>query len=138
MNNSFKVIVAAIGLSAASAASAAVVTPTSIARTADMDFGRITTIRDAVIKPAAAAKFTVSGLPFFTYTITLPRQATLSDNRTHTMNISSFISTPATNGTLNAEGNQVLNVAAMLNVAAKQPSGTYTNTADVAITINYN
>lgn len=138
MNNSFKLAVAAIGICCVAPAYAAIETPTAISKTADMDFGRIAQSKRTVVKKATAARFAVSGLPFVTYAITLPGSATIADDQSNNMEIGSFISSPASSGTLDALGTQTLNVTGILNVPAKQPAGNYHNIADVEVTINFN
>lgn len=86
----------------------------------------------------SAADFTVSGQANYTYAITLPSSATLSDGETAptTMTVNAFTSSPATTGTLSASGSQALKVGATLSVAASQRADSYTGTFDV--TVEYN
>jgi len=53
------------------------------------------------------------------------------------MTVNSFISNPSATGTLSS-GSQTLQVGGTLNVAAAQAAGTYTNTTDMTVTVNYN
>ncbi len=138
MNYSFKLAVAAVSICCITPSYAAIETPTAITKTADMDFGKISPSKRAVVKKATAARFAVSGLPFVTYAITLPGSATIADDQSNNMKIESFISAPASSGTLDAQGTQTLNVTGILNVPAKQPAGNYHNIADVEVTINFN
>ena len=86
----------------------------------------------------AGADFTVSGQASYTYAITLPTSATLTDGGSHTMTVNTFTSTPATTGTLSTGGTQDLKVGATLIVTAGQMAGTYTNASGVPVTVNYN
>ena len=148
--------------SATAAANATIVTPISISKTVDMNFGnvavaagtggtvvlattgnRTTGGAGGVTLPAttgtvAAAEFTVSGQASYTYTITLPTNATLTDGSSHTMAVSAFTSSPSSTGTLSSGGTETLKVGATLTVAAGQAAGTYTNSTGVPVTVNYN
>ena len=147
--------------SATAAASATIITPISIVKNVDLNFGNVAVSASlagtVVLAPAgtrttggaggvtlpvengtvAAASFTVSGQATFTYAITLPTTATISSG-SNTMTVSTFTSTPATTGTLSSGGTQTLLVGATLNVTAGQASGTYTNSTGVPVTVNYN
>ena len=172
MKNSFKVLViAAIAIvsanssfaqaSATAAASATIVTPITIVKVTDMNFGNVavsatnpgtvilattssrTTGGTGVTLPAvtgtvAAANFTVSGQANYTYAITLPSSITITGPASATMTVNGFVSNPATTGTLSAGGTQTLLVGATLNVSAAQAAGVYTNATGVAVTVNYN
>ncbi len=174
MNNIVKVIaVAAIAIfanttssfaqaSATASASATIITPISIAKSVDMNFGNIavsastsgTVVLDTkgarttggaggVTLPAttgtvAAAEFIVSGEASYTYAITLPATATLADGKGNTMGVNTFTSYPSATGTLDSKGNETLTVGATLSVAAAQAAGTYTDKAGVPVTVNYN
>lgn len=146
---------------ATASASANIITPITIVKTVDMNFGNVavsaTIAGTAVLAPAgtrttggaggvtlpattgtvAAASFTVSGQASYTYAITLPVSCSIS-NGSNTMTVNAFTSYPATTGTLSAGGTQTLNVGATLNVAAAQVSGAYTNATGVPVTVNYN
>ena len=147
---------------ATASASATIVTPISIVKNVDMNFGNVavsaTIAGTAILAPAgtrttggaggvtlpatagtvAAASFTVSGQASYTYAITLPSSCSLSDGASHTMTVNSFTSTPSSTGTLSAGGTQTLTVGATLNVAAAQAANTYTNSTGVPVTVNYN
>ena len=148
--------------SATASASATIITPISIAKTVDMNFGNIavsastsgtvvlatsgsrtTAGAGGVTLPSttgtvAAAEFTVSGEASYTYAITLPANATLTDGGSHTMAVSSFTSNPSSTGTLSSGGSQTLTVGATLTVSAGQAAGSYTNATAVPVTVNYN
>ena len=147
---------------ATAAASATIITPISIAKNVDMAFGNVavsaTTGGTVILAPAgtrttggaggvtlpattgtvAGADFTVTGQASYTYAITLPSTATLTDGATHTMIVNAFTSFPATTGVLSGGGTQDLKVGATLNVSAAQTAGTYTNATAVPVTVNYN
>jgi len=147
---------------ATASASANIITPITIVKTVDMNFGNVavsaTLSGTTVLAPAgtrttggsggvtlpattgtvSAASFTVSGQASYTYAITLPSTCTITDGASHNMTVNSFTSTPSATGTLSSGGTQTLNVGATLNVAAAQASGTYTNATGVPVTVNYN
>lgn len=86
----------------------------------------------------SAADFTVTGQGGYTYAVTLPSSATLSDGATtpNTMTVGSFTSNPASTGTLSASGSQALKVGATLNVGVSQVAGTYTGNFSVSVDYN--
>jgi len=146
---------------ATAAASATIITPITITKTVDMNFGNVavsaTIAGTAVLAPAgtrttggaggvtlpatvgtvAAATFTVAGQASYTYAITLPASATITSSG-HTMTVNGFTSSPSATGLLSSGGVQTLTVGATLNVAAAQAAGTYTNASGVPVTVNYN
>ena len=147
--------------SATASASATIVTPISITKNVDMDFGNAavqtatggTVVLDpagsrtatsgvtlpAVTGTVTAADFTVNGQGNYTYAITLPTTLTISDaGNAHNMTVNTFTSTPAATGTLSSGGSQTLTVGATLNVGAGQASGTYTSASPFTVTVNYN
>lgn len=147
--------------SATATATATIVTPISITKTVDMNFGNVAVRSSAggtvVLSPAgvrtatggvtlpttapgtvAAASFTVAGTGTYTYAITLPSTATTITSGANTMTVNTFTSTPSGTGTLAAGGTQTLNVGATLNVAAAQPAGVYVSGTPFTVTVNYN
>jgi len=147
---------------ASATASATIVTPISITKDVDMNFGNLavsaTTAGTAILTtagavsgtlgvtptvttpgPVAAASFTVTGEDGYTYAITLPATAHTITSGANTMTVTAFVSNPAAtgSGTL-AGGTQTLNVGATLNVAAGQPAGLYVSTTPFDVTVNYN
>jgi Domain of unknown function (DUF4402) len=145
---------------ATAAASATIITPITIVKNVDMNFGNVavsataggtvildpassrTTGGTGVTLPAttgtvAAASFTVSGQSGYTYAITLPASCTISDASSHSMTVNAFTSNPSGTGLLTS-GSQTLTVGATLNVSAAQAAGTYTNATGVPVTVNYN
>ena len=147
---------------ATASCSANITTPISIVKTVDMSFGNIavsaTAGGTAILTPAgtrstsgaggvvlpantgmvAAAIFTVSGQPNFTYAITLPSSCTLSDGASHSMNVNAFNSLPSYTGTLGTSGSQTIRVGASLNIPAGQAPDIYTNATAIPVTVNYN
>jgi uncharacterized protein DUF4402 len=143
-------------------ASALLITPIAIVKNVDMNFGNLavssTTSGTLVLTPAStrstggsggvtlpattgtvtAADFTVSGQGSYTYAITLPTSATLSDGVGHTMTINTFTSSPSSTGSLSGGGTQDLTVGATLNVSSSQTPGVYSNATAVPVTVNYN
>lgn len=146
----------AFAQSATATATAVIVSPIAISRTADMSFGNIIADTDGgtvVLVPAGtrtlngltspsivgtvtAASFTVTGLTGATYSITLPANHTISSGGNN-MVVDTFTSNPSGTGTLTG-GTETLNVGATLNVGGAQPAGTYTNAAGFTVTVNYN
>jgi len=145
--------------SATASASATIITPISISKTIDMNFGNIAvgaslgtvvlatdgsrTKTGGVTLPAttgspAAASFAVTGQGSYTYAITLPASATtITDGSSHNMTVDTWVSNPATTGTLSS-GAQTLLVGATLHVAANQATGSYTSATPFTVTVNYN
>jgi uncharacterized protein DUF4402 len=149
--------------SATASTSATIITPITIVKNTDMNFGNIAVSASVsgtvVLAPAgtrttggsggvtlpsttgtvAGADYTVSGQASYTYAITLPTTTvTLSDGSGHTMNLATFTSFPSATGTLSGSGSQDLKVGATLSVASAQTPGTYTNSTGVPVTVNYN
>jgi hypothetical protein len=85
----------------------------------------------------AAAQFTISGDPDFTYSISLPSDGTVAliDGAGHSMEVSGFTSYPSLSGQLSSGGSQALAIGASLNVGANQPAGNYSGS--FLITVNY-
>lgn len=167
MNKCFVVLLALAGFSsktfaqatASATATATIVTPISISKTADMNFGNVAvqtaTGGTVVMTPAgvrtqtggvtlpattgtvAAASFTVTGQGAYTYAITLPSSALTITSGSNTMTVDTFTSTPSGTGALSA-GTQTLNVGATLNVASAQAAGTYVSGTPFNVTVNYN
>lgn len=146
---------------ASAAINATIVTPITITKTADMEFGNAAvqastggtvvlaaagtrTATSGVTLPAVtgtvnAASFDIAGQANYTYAITLPSSAsTISDNASHSMQVDTWTSTPSSTGTLSASGTETLTVGATLHVGAGQAAGTYTSGTDFDVTVNYN
>ncbi len=148
--------------SATAAAGANIITPIAITKVTDMNFGNVAvsasnggtvilstssnrttggaggTTLPATSGTVGAAEFSISGQPGYTFVITLPSSCTITDGSGHTMTVNSFTSNPSSTGTLSSGGTQNLKVSATMLVAAAQPSGTYTNSSGVPVTVNYN
>lgn len=147
--------------SASATATATIVSPISIVKDVDMNFGNISVSTlaggivtldpsaagtrtpnggggvtlPAVTGPVAAAQFTVSGQASFTYDISLPVSATLS-NAGNNMIADNFTSSVA--GTLDLSGTESFYVGADLNVNAAQPPGVYTTSSPFFVIVSYN
>lgn len=138
-------------------ASATIVTPISISKNSDMNFGNIATngaVGTVILSPAGgrtpsggvtlpatagtvtAASFTVEGSGSYAYSITLPVSIEIT-NGTDDMTVDTFTSTPETAGELTA-GEQIITIGATLNLVASQTEGTYTSTTPFDVTVNYN
>ena len=171
MKKSQKSLIAALGFiaiatsanaqsTANATASATVVTPIAISRTAHMNFGNLSvqtatggtvvlatdgsrTRTSGVTLPAtagtvSAAAFNVTGNASYTYAITLPSTVTLTRaSGSETMSAGSFTSTPSATGTLDGSGTQSIAVGATLTVAAAQVAGAYVS-GNFDVTVNYN
>ena len=142
------------------AGSATIITPLSITKTIDMNFGNVAvsaiTAGTVVLTPAgvrsttggvtlpatagtiAAASFTVNGLGTSAFTVSLPTtNFILSDVASHTMTVNAFTSTP-TGSTALVGGTKTITVGATLNVSAAQAANLYTNATGFAVTVCYN
>jgi hypothetical protein len=141
-------------------ATAVLVIPISIAKTADMHFGTLaasatagtavlsyantTVATGGVSKPAGGivpttASFTVTGQATSGFSIAFPASITLTSGA-NTMLVN-IVSESATASTLVA-GSKILKFGGTLNVAANQPAGTYLNdevdATGLYVTVNYN
>ncbi|HEY0054361.1 MAG TPA: DUF4402 domain-containing protein [Pedobacter sp.] len=151
------------GVNTTATASATIVTPISILKTTDLNFGNVavnatagtvlldaiggtptTTPTGGVTLPTAAgnartaAAFTVSGQPSYTYAITLPGSpTTLTGASGGQMTVNLWTSLPSATGTIGGGGTQTLYVGATLNVTGGQTSGLYTG-APFTVSVNYN
>ena len=144
--------------SATADASATIVTPISIEKVNDMDFGNVATngavgtvtlspdgsrgFSGGVTLPAdngsvSAATFTVTGSGEFTYTITLPTSVVITSG-TDNMTVNAFTSTPLSAEGLLAGGTQTISIGATLNLVALQAEGAYTSATPFTVTVNYN
>lgn len=136
-------------------ATAEVIAPIAITKSADLRFGKFAagaTAGTVVIAPAGtrtqsggvvlsaldaggAASFSVTGDTTATYTITLPSSAASITSGANTMSVGTFTSSPSATGALTA-GAQTLTVGGTLSVGVSQATGSYTGTFDV--TVQYN
>jgi uncharacterized protein with beta-barrel porin domain len=135
-------------------AAATIVTPISIEKTVDLNFGAIVPSATAgtvivgsdnsidktggvtlipLLGTHSAASFTVTGAATAQFYVTLPTSLSLNkDGGTETMTVSTF--THNATGTLDATGAEDFNVGATLAVAANQAGGVYNGTFDVTVT----
>lgn len=146
--------------SATASASATIITPISISKDVDLNFGNVAVsassagtvlytaagVRSAtggVSLPATTgsptvASFTVTGQDNYTYSITLPASATtIDDGNSHTMTVDTWSSNPTPTGTLSS-GTATVTVGATLHVAAGQATGSYTSSSPFSVLVNYN
>ena len=147
------------GVSATASGSANVLIPIAITKSADMNFGNLAVSQTSgtivlgtngtrtntggvtlpsVTGTVSAASFTVTGEPSFTYGIILPPAITLTSTGGDHMTVNTFVSNPSGIGTLSSSGSQTLSVGATLNVNFPQGAGTYTNSSDLTVWVNYN
>ena len=148
--------------SATATASATLLTPISISKTADMSFGTLasnavggsvtltpagvisasgTGVRIMNNSTGAAASFTVTGEAGQSFSISHPATITLtSGSNTLTVNsiINDVTNSNSGSGTVATGGTKVINLGGVLVVPANAPKGTYSNTSDLTVTVNYN
>ncbi len=141
---------------ATATATAVILTPLSISKTLDMDFGDIVAGGggDVVLNPQTTSRsttgpgvfgtftlaaFSVTGNSASTVTIGLPATHTITRvSGTETMTVSNFTSFPSGTLTLSdPAGTGTFNVGATLGVGASQVPGTYENAAGFTVTVNY-
>ena len=146
------------GVSATATGSATIITPLSITKNIDMNFGAIAvnaTAGTVILAPAggrtatggvtlptssvtvSSAAFAISGLNSATYAITLPTTALTLSSGTNNMSVDGF-TLSAGAGTLSASGTQTINVGATLSVGASQAAGAYTSATPFTVKVNYN
>ena len=174
MKNTYKFFLAAVAwlvfattanaqATASASSTATIVTPISITKNVDMNFGniavqagtggtvalaasaaatRVTGGAGGVTLPVVtgtvtAAQFTVNGTANYLYHITLPADNTITlVNGGNLMHADLFNNSVA--GTLDNTGTQSFYVGATLTVAAAQASGVYTTATPFNVTVNYN
>jgi len=147
---------------ATSNASANIISPISISKSADLNFGNLsvdasggTVILDpsaaavrasggaggvsfpATTGSVSAATFVVSGQANFTYAVNLLTASIQITNGANTMTVDNF-TTSAGAGTLNNLGTQTIYVGADLTVAGSQAPGLYTSVSPFTVLVNYN
>lgn len=138
-------------------ASAVIIAPISVAKTADMDFGTLAVNTNngtvdlgtdgslsvlggvtIIGGTPTAAVFHVAGTVGESYYFNLPASVTLSDGALpvpNTMIVDNFVHTASL---IIPAGGEDVNVGATLNVTGSQAPGNYTNTTDLIVTVNYN
>jgi len=144
-------------------AHATVVTPISIVKSTDMDFGNVavggsggtvvltagavasrSTTGNATLPATTgtvgAASFDVSGQAGYVYSIALPSSITITDGSSHNMTISSILSSPSavSGGTLDGSGHQTIYVGGTMTLSGTQTAGTYNTVSPFDITVVYN
>lgn len=147
--------------SATAQTTATIITPIQITKTADLNFGNIvagTSTGTVIVSPEGArassggvilptatpgtitaAQFNVTGLPNATYSIVTPSSFNVTrESGSEKMLVDQIVKTPTSNGTLAADGTQVIKVGATLHVNANQQAGVYKNTTDLTVTVAYN
>ena len=145
-------------VTASANASATIVTPITIAKTVDMDFGNVyidpaiagtvvlapdgsrTAFNGAGLPGAvgspAAASFTITGTADAIFTIALPSSPTTITNGTDIMTVDNFTGSLSSPATITG-GSVVLNVGATLNIAGGISTGLYTSAIPFDVTVNY-
>ena len=137
-------------------ASARIVSPLQITKTADLKFGNvaagpaagtvdmaITDVRTATGgvtlisagNVSNAAAFDIIGAPDATFTISLPTTILIASGA-NDMQVDNFVSSLGATSALDALGASALKVGATLNVAANQAVGLYTGSFDVTVAYN--
>ena len=87
----------------------------------------------------AVAQFSVTGNPNAAYAITLPADGVVTltiAGGGSAMAVNSFVSNPASAGTLGGGGAQTLKAGAALTVGAGQAAGNYSGTFEVIVVYN--
>lgn len=141
---------------ATAAASATLLTPLSITKDKDLNFGNIASSNEAGtavlttggvvsstggvaildgVTPPAAAKFTVVGASSETYSMQAPASIVLTSGSTN-LNLS-LVYDKAASGNLLTGGSSVILVGGTLSIPANTVAGTYTNPSGLKITVNY-
>jgi hypothetical protein len=148
-------------ITASAYAEATIVSPLTITKNVDMNFGNVAVINSAgtvilstasartstggatpVANPTGtvtAAQFTITGAAGFQVFVTLPA----SDVVTHltlpvnTMTVNTFVCSPVTGFIIPVGGSQVLNVGATLITGANQVPGIYRTASNFNVTVNY-
>lgn len=146
---------------ATATATATIVTPLSIIKEVDMNFGTVAvnattggtvvlatdgtrsatggvSLPVSAIVVGEAARFLVTGHDDYTYAITLPSADHTISNGANNMTVNAFVSDPLTDAGKLSAGQEVVHVGATLNVAAAQATGVYISTTPFEVTVNYN
>jgi hypothetical protein len=152
------VVVAFSQVTATGHISVTIVTPISITKVQDMNFGHVsvesgsgsvTLSPDNLNRSASGsvdlvdgglvsvASFNVKGYQGATFSITLPESPVEIFNGSKSMVVSNFTSTPNGNSDL-ADGSKKVNVGATLYVTGDQSLGEYNTINPFPVTVNYN
>lgn len=169
MKNIFRLAASALALMAfgiqvnaqstvSASTTATLITPISISKTFDMDFGTVaasstagtveldysdgTTATGGASIPAGSAPktavFAVNGEGNSGFSISIPTSSiTLDGSVSGTLTVDNFAADLGTASTLSS-GTATVKVKAVLNVPANAVAGTYTNSSDLFVTVNYN
>lgn len=144
--------------SATATASANIVQPLQIAKTADLAFGNIASgTADGTVVIAVdgsrtstggvtlieagnvsnAASFDITGYADATFTIEVPASIVIeTEGGADQMTVNNFVSSLGANSVLDMNGESTLGVGATLNVSAQQAAGLYSGTFDVIVAYN--
>jgi hypothetical protein len=151
------------GASTTATASATIITPITIRKDFDLNFGDIAvtatdgtvvlaatmagarTPSGGVTLPASAgvlvtpssAAFLVKGEMNYTYAVTIPPTLTLAHSSDN-MTVDAITASTGATGLLDGSGQQELYIGATLHVTGSQPSGTYTTATAFTVLVNYN
>jgi len=138
--------------------SVTIVSPISIAKVQDMNFGHVSVESGAgtvTLSPenrnrsasgnvelmdggeVSAASFTVKGYQGATFSISLPATPVIINNGNKNMTVTNFTSTPSGFGEL-ADGSKNVFVGATLIVTGDQQLGEYASSSPFPVTVNYN
>jgi hypothetical protein len=161
----FAIAIAVIGFSATSFAqssatadaTATLITPISIAKDVDLNFGTISssatdgtiTISNAGVASQTggatlisggaartAAKFTVTGESGSTITVSCPTTINLTSG-SNTLVVNAIAPDSGATTAIGSGGTKVINVGGTLVVPGASVGGVYTNTTDLTVTVNY-
>lgn len=165
-NKFFFLAIVSISLSATSfaqsqqtaTATATLITPISIAVSNNMEFGTIaasatagTVSLDTATNTRSAtggvflqsggaaaqiAEFAVTGEPDHSFSITSPASIVLSGSGGGSLSLA--LTGTTSPSTLDGSGNSIIKIGGTLSVPANALSGTYSNTTDLTVTVNYN
>ena len=150
-------------ITASASAEATIVTPLTITKNVDMNFGNVAVINQVgtvtlstagvrsstggatpVANPTGtvtAASFTITGAAGFQVFVTLPPSSpgvtVTHTNGINTMLITTFICSPTTGFIIPGGGSQTLNVGATLNTGISQLPGVYHTLSNFNVTVNY-
>lgn len=160
----FLFLVVALGFSAtamaqtSTTASATILTPITVTKVTDLNFGNVVpsgvagtiqlstaavrtpsggaSVAASNVGTVSVAEFNLAGETGATFNITLPSSVTLNGPSSSTMTVNNFTSTPSSPGTLTG-GAANVKVGATLNVGINQTVGTYSS-ASFNVTFAYN
>jgi hypothetical protein len=147
-------------VSAAAKVSAIIVSPIVIVKRADLNFGNILAGSDgSVVKidpenaasvadgaslsltnrgTVSAAKFSITGFPNATYTISVPSSILLTrEGGSETLFVDGIVTSPSATGSLSDNGEQTISVGGTVHVEANQTPGTYSNENGLSVTVAY-